>query len=82
MMAEEKSHSRFLFAPSLRSGMEIDMLENRKVGFIGLGNMASAMIGGMLRQKLAEPGNILGNAKTTRDKKTGRGSLGDPDPCG
>ena len=27
------------------------MLENRKVGFIGLGNMASAMIGGMLRQK-------------------------------
>ena len=58
------------------------MLENRKIGFIGLGNMASAMIGGMLRQKLAEPGNILGNAKTDATRKTGRGSLGDPDPCG
>ena len=45
------------------------MLENRKIGFIGLGNMASAMIGGMLRQKLAEPGNILGNAKTDATRK-------------
>ena len=45
------------------------MLENRKVGFIGLGNMASAMIGGMLRQKLVEPGNIVGNAKTDKTRK-------------
>ncbi len=36
-----------------------------KLGFIGLGNMASAMIGGMLKQKMVEPGNIIGKARTT-----------------
>ena len=35
-----------------------------KIGFIGLGNMANAMIGGMLKQDLIEPGNIFGSAKT------------------
>ena len=45
------------------------MSEKKTIGFIGLGNMASAMIGGMLRQKLVEPGNILGNAKTEKTRQ-------------
>ena len=42
----------------------------KKIGFIGLGNMASAMIGGMLNTGLFEPGAIIGSAKTqeTADK--------------
>lgn len=35
-----------------------------KIGFIGLGNMASAMIGGMLAKGLVEPGDMIGSAKT------------------
>lgn len=40
-----------------------------KIGFIGLGNMASAMIGGMLQKKIVEPGDIIGSAKTTATKE-------------
>lgn len=41
-----------------------------KIGFIGLGNMAAAMIGGILQKKIVEPADIMGSAKTkaTRDK--------------
>ena len=41
-----------------------------RIGFIGLGNMASAMICGMRREGLAEGEDILGSAKTqaTRDR--------------
>lgn len=41
-----------------------------KIGFIGLGNMAGAMIGGMLGKKLAAPEDIIGSARTaaTREK--------------
>ena len=41
-----------------------------KIGFIGLGNMACAMIGGMLEKKMAEAEEIVGFAKTetTREK--------------
>lgn len=35
-----------------------------KIGFIGLGNMATAMIGGMLQKGIAAPEDILGSAKT------------------
>ena len=35
-----------------------------KIGFIGLGNMAQAMIGGVLRKHLAVPEEIYGSAKT------------------
>lgn len=35
-----------------------------KIGFIGLGNMAKAMIGGMLAKEIARPGEIVGFAKT------------------
>lgn len=34
------------------------------IGFIGLGNMAKAMIGGMLKKKLVLPNEICGSAKT------------------
>ncbi len=34
------------------------------IGFIGLGNMASAMIGGILKKEIALPEEILGSAKT------------------
>ena len=36
-----------------------------KVGFIGAGNMASAMIGGIINSKLLSPSNIIASAKTT-----------------
>lgn len=35
-----------------------------KIGFIGLGNMAGAMIGGILNRGLAAPEEIIGSAKT------------------
>lgn len=35
-----------------------------KIGFIGLGNMATAMIGGMLKEQVAQAGDIIGKAKT------------------
>ena len=31
-----------------------------KIGFIGLGNMAKAMIGGILRKNIISPEDILG----------------------
>lgn len=42
-----------------------------KLGFIGLGNMASAVIGGILKEGIAAPGDIIGSAKTkeTAEKK-------------
>lgn len=35
-----------------------------KIGFIGLGNMAKAMIGGMLQNEMVKPEDIIGSAKT------------------
>lgn len=35
-----------------------------KIGFIGLGNMATAMIGGILEKGLVEPSEIIGSART------------------
>ena len=37
---------------------------NQKIGFIGLGNMAVAMIGGMLKEQLVLPENVIGKART------------------
>ena len=41
-----------------------------KIGFIGLGNMAGAIIGGLIRTGMAAPGDIIGSAKTqaTRER--------------
>lgn len=41
-------------------GMEITV----KIGFIGLGNMAKAMIGGMLKKKMVLPEDLIGSSKT------------------
>ena len=35
-----------------------------KIGFIGLGNMASAMIGGMLQKEIVQPEDIMGSDKS------------------
>ena len=48
----------------------------KKIGFIGLGSMASTMIGGMLRKKLVEPENILGNAKTEKTRQKAKDAWG------
>lgn len=45
-----------------------------KIGFIGLGNMADAMIGGMLKKDMVKMKDIIGTAKTsaTREKMADR----------
>ena len=35
-----------------------------KIGFIGLGNMAKAMIGGMIAKKMVTGADVIGSAKT------------------
>lgn len=40
-----------------------------KLGFIGLGNMASAIIGGILKEGIAKPQEITGSAKTEKTAK-------------
>ena len=37
---------------------------NVRIGFIGCGNMAGAMIGGILKKKLVASGNMMASAKT------------------
>ncbi len=40
-----------------------------KIGFIGLGNMACAMIGGMLAKNAAQPEDMIGSAKTRETRE-------------
>ena len=40
-----------------------------KIGFIGLGNMATAMIGGMIKKEIVGAKDILGSAKTEQSVK-------------
>lgn len=47
-----------------------------KIGFIGLGNMAQAMIGGILKKRLAAPEEILGSAKTAATEQKMREKYG------
>lgn len=42
----------------------MSVIIDMKTGFIGLGNMAQAMIGGILKKGLASPYDIYGSAKT------------------
>jgi len=47
-----------------------------KIGFIGLGNMACAMIGGMLEQGIVSAGDICGSAKTQKTRDAVRERFG------
>lgn len=47
-----------------------------KIGFIGLGNMAKAMIGGMLSKEIAKPAEILGYARTEATRNAVREKYG------
>lgn len=40
-----------------------------KIGFIGLGNMAKAVIGGMLQNQMVQPGDIVGTARTEKTRE-------------
>jgi len=44
--------------------MKQNMQTSKKIGFIGLGNMATAMIGGMLQKGVVSPENVIGSART------------------
>ena len=46
------------------------------IGFIGLGNMAKAIIGGILRNHLIEPENIIGSAATEASREKARDRYG------
>lgn len=47
-----------------------------KIGFIGLGNMAKAIIGGMLENQIVSPENIIGSAKTEATREAVRDTYG------
>lgn len=46
------------------------------IGFIGCGNMASAMIGGIIKNKVAVPDDILASAKTETSRARAKENLG------
>lgn len=48
----------------IETGFRKDMVKGMMIGFIGLGNMAKAMIGGMLSKGIATKEEIIGSAKT------------------
>lgn len=47
-----------------------------KIGFIGLGNMAKAMIGGMLQKEIVQTGDIFGSAQTQETLEAVRAMYG------
>lgn len=47
-----------------------------KIGFIGLGNMAKAIIGGMLQNEMLKPSDIIGSAKTGKTLEDVRTQFG------
>lgn len=47
-----------------------------KIGFIGLGNMAKAMIGGMLENQIVQAADIVGSARTLETRKTMQETFG------
>lgn len=49
-----------------------------KIGFIGCGNMASAMIGGILKNQVESPDHILASAKTEATRARAGRDLGIP----
>ena len=51
------------------------MKKNGMIGFIGLGNMAKAMIGGMLEKGIVDIERIIGSAETERTAKEAAGKF-------
>ena len=47
-----------------------------KIGFIGLGNMAKAIIGGMLENQIVSPEDIIGTAKTKDTRESMHSTYG------
>ena len=47
-----------------------------KIGFIGCGNMASAMIGGIIKNQVVAPVDILASAKTAASREKKKEELG------
>lgn len=47
-----------------------------KIGFIGLGNMAKAMIGGMLENQIVKAADIVGSARTQETRKSMQDAFG------
>ena len=47
-----------------------------KIGFIGLGNMATAMNFGMIKQQILSEKNILGSARTAQTVKKAEDAFG------
>ena len=50
--------------------------EIMKIGFIGCGNMASAMIGGILKKQVASPEEILASARTEASRRKAEEAFG------
>ena len=46
-----------------------------KIGFIGLGNMATAMIGGIIKNKIVAPSDIIGSSKTEKSRQKAKDSF-------
>ena len=59
MMSGSKAHDTIIIEERQNRRKDIMM-----IGFIGLGNMATAMIGGMLQKGIAAPEDIIGSART------------------
>lgn len=51
-------------------------MENKVIGFIGLGNMASAIIGGMLQKKIVRAANIIGADKMPEAREKAQSKFG------
>ena len=47
-----------------------------KIGFIGMGNMAGAMTGGMLKKGIAKPEDITGSARTEKSRRAAEEKFG------
>ncbi len=47
-----------------------------KIGFIGCGNMASAMVGGIIKNKIASPQEIMASAKTEKTRQNAQNQFG------
>ena len=47
----------------------------KKLGFIGVGNMGGAIIGGILRSGKVQPGDIIGADKSRRTQSAPQNSI-------